>query len=292
MLERENYLKTITDFLSKLELEIRNRGYINLFDLNNVAESVFADLLNALYGYKLENLNKKGNTPGIDLGDKKQRVAFQITSTNSNSKIQKTIDKFIEYEQYKDYDSLNILIIGSKQKRYNSIQTKGINFSIEQNILDMRDIMHQSRARPTSNLKRVCTIIENEAPGILGRKRRSGRKVPRLLAEFTVDRKNRPLCDEGHYDIRLYVKDTPSGTRSVTYRLDQSFLQRNLTVEEGVPDFEEFITSYGDFEVEVVIGTRSSKKKISRWLSSALEEHYGNAANREVLKAIDRIIKR
>src|ERR1041385_379676 len=157
MLERENYLKTITDFLSKLELEIRNRGYINLFDLNNVAESVFADLLNALYGYKLENLNKKGNTPGIDLGDKKQRVAFQITSTNSNSKIQKTIDKFIEYEQYKDYDSLNILIIGSKQKRYNSIQTKGINFSIEQNILDMRDIMHQSRARPTSNLKRVCT---------------------------------------------------------------------------------------------------------------------------------------
>ena len=39
------------------------------------------DLLNLTYDYELENLNReKMNYPGIDLGDRYDRVAVQITS--------------------------------------------------------------------------------------------------------------------------------------------------------------------------------------------------------------------
>lgn len=50
------------------------------------------DLLNLTYDYELENLNReKMNYPGIDLGDRYNRVAVQITSESDREKIEKTI---------------------------------------------------------------------------------------------------------------------------------------------------------------------------------------------------------
>ena len=60
-------------------IEIDNRsGYQ---DANKDAENTFCFILNIIYDYQLENLNKiKNNFPGIDLGDDKNRISVQVTS--------------------------------------------------------------------------------------------------------------------------------------------------------------------------------------------------------------------
>ncbi|MBD2139290.1 SMEK domain-containing protein [Anabaena sp. FACHB-1237] len=74
-------------------------------DINKVAETILTHLLAEVYDYReLKNLNSETNNyPGIDLGDEKARVAFQITSTSDNEKIKDTLGKFVKYELYRTY---------------------------------------------------------------------------------------------------------------------------------------------------------------------------------------------
>ena len=115
--------------------------------------------------------------------------------------------------------------------------------------------------------------------------------VPKLLAEFKLKGNGTPRVKRGSYEIRLYVKNTPSSTHLVKYRLHKSYFKRKRIVHEGEPDFEEYITSDGDFKIKAVILTRGSKKRISRWLSTALEQHYGTDESGTVRTAIERIAK-
>jgi hypothetical protein len=107
MLTREEYLKKITDTLALIETSVRNRVVLNLYDNNIISEDFFPGLLNFIYGLKLDNANKtKKNFPGIDLSDTTNKVAFQLTSTNTQTKIQKTIDKYLTNGFEKQFNEL------------------------------------------------------------------------------------------------------------------------------------------------------------------------------------------
>lgn len=86
-------------------IEIDNRsGYQ---DANKDAENTFCFILNIIYDYQLENLNKiKNNFPGIDLGDDKNRISVQVTSENSKKKIQDTLDTFERKGYINTFDRL------------------------------------------------------------------------------------------------------------------------------------------------------------------------------------------
>ena len=86
-------------------------------DLNSKVERIFCSFLNTLFGWKLENLNvtaegKSANYPAIDLGDRANRIAVQISTDRSKRKLQNTLNTFIRHEQYKDYDYLYFLDLG------------------------------------------------------------------------------------------------------------------------------------------------------------------------------------
>src|SRR5947209_3183358 len=84
MYTREDYLKKIIDTLTLIETSVRNRVVLNLYDNNLFSEDFFPGLLNFIYPLKLENANKmKRNYPGIDLIDTHNKVAYQVTSTNT-----------------------------------------------------------------------------------------------------------------------------------------------------------------------------------------------------------------
>lgn len=117
------------------------------------------------------------------------------------------------------------------------------------------------------------------------------RNVPKLLAEFTQNRKGQFRREQGSYEIRLFIKDPPRDARLVIYKLHESYSQPRREVLEGEPDFQEYITSYGDYKVEVTVRTGRTRKRISRWLSSALEENYGSNANDKIRRAIDDIVE-
>lgn len=87
----------------------------NLYDINIHSETFFCGLLNVIFGYNLENINdSEKNFPSIDLEDKLNRVAIQVTTQEASSKIQYTLDKFFENKLDKTFDRLIVLIIGTK----------------------------------------------------------------------------------------------------------------------------------------------------------------------------------
>jgi hypothetical protein len=113
--------------------------------------------------------------------------------------------------------------------------------------------------------------------------------VPKFLAEFTKNRQGKLLRHGNHYEIRLYIRNAPTNTQRVIYDLHKSYSEPRRQVQEGEPDFQEYIYSYGDYKVGVrIVGEHQSK--FSRWLSSALEEHYGDNPTEEISRAIDEII--
>jgi hypothetical protein len=65
----------------------------NYTDINRSGEGLTRRLLNKIFGYQLEDLNKeKSNFTGLDIGDKeKSLIAFQVTSRTDNLKIIKSL---------------------------------------------------------------------------------------------------------------------------------------------------------------------------------------------------------
>ena len=63
-------------------------NYQSFTDINRMSEGFLMNLLNKVFNYNLENLNKSTNNfPGIDLGDFNTKIAFQVTSERTSDKI-------------------------------------------------------------------------------------------------------------------------------------------------------------------------------------------------------------
>ena len=87
-------LKRINELFSRFEAQVKNETSIGKTDLNKTAETILKSLLNAIYGWNLENVNyaeDNNNHPGIDLGDKTEKVCVQVTATASPEKVRNTL---------------------------------------------------------------------------------------------------------------------------------------------------------------------------------------------------------
>jgi hypothetical protein len=88
-------LKRVLSLISWWLTTIKSHNAVGFFDINKLAEGVALKLLNEISDYQLENLNyEKINYPGIDLGDKINKIGFQVTSRNDSRKIYDNLEKF------------------------------------------------------------------------------------------------------------------------------------------------------------------------------------------------------
>ncbi|TXI62533.1 MAG: hypothetical protein E6Q46_08770 [Flavobacterium sp.] len=164
MSDREKYIKIISDHFSIWEVRLQNLSSLNLYDANSFSEYSIAELLNLIFGYKLENLNKlKMNFPAIDLGDKMNSLCVQVTSTKSGKKIQLTIDKFLQNKLDKEYSELFIVILGKKQKSYSSFKNLDtFQFDADNQILDFRNLLSIIQSKPIATLEKISKILQSE----------------------------------------------------------------------------------------------------------------------------------
>lgn len=142
MFLKTQLVEEVNKYLSIIQAYVHMQNCNGLFDINKYCEDVFCGLLNIVYDLNLKNLNKIiYNFPAVDLGDYDKRICFQVTSTNDISKIRYTVDKFIEKELYKDFDSVFIFILGNK-KSYTADINAGENlvFDISKNVMDISDL--------------------------------------------------------------------------------------------------------------------------------------------------------
>ena len=138
----EQNIKEIVDILAYLSSVIKMRNASNLTDINLVLEQDFCGLLNLVYGYELISMNDEYNFPVIDLADCERKLAVQVTSQNTRNKIQETINGFIKYELYKQYDRLLIVILGEKKKYKKEFKTCGFfTFSVQLDIIDFKRLV-------------------------------------------------------------------------------------------------------------------------------------------------------
>lgn len=164
MLTREIYIHEIESRLSWRDSTVRLRNSLNLYDIDIHAESFFCELLNLAFGYTLENLNHhQNNFDSIDLGDKANRISVQITSQNTRTKVQGTLDKFIKNGHEDEYDRLIVLIIGTKPKFQTPFNTGGkLSFDADTDVWDTRYLIRKISEKSNGELSRICDFFKEQ----------------------------------------------------------------------------------------------------------------------------------
>lgn len=229
MITRGYFIGQIIDELTAVSHQVKSRSGLQIFDLNRYLEDFFKDILNIVYGYKLINLNEeRSNNPGLDLGDEVAKVAFQITSTKTSEKINKTLEKAVG--QIAKYPTIYVFVLQDKQGSYsglNSTLALPFGFTAEENILDTGDVLKKILSLPIDRLQNLHDLVSKE--------------VARVKIELEVPDKN------GKYQTNLdtYIEEIPrarfDGIAKYYKYLKDENPDTEVTEEAVRKDFKKFI---------------------------------------------------
>lgn len=163
MLTRGYFIGEIVDALSDVAGQVSTRGRLGLTDLNKHAEDFFKTILNHLLSLSLVNLNlDRSNEPGIDLGDKGSKVAFQITATRKSEKVNDMLAKLTD-EQINEYSKIHVLMIGGKQSSYTLDAKLSARASFKsEDIWDIVDIGKRCMDLPVDVLQLLYNHVRSE----------------------------------------------------------------------------------------------------------------------------------
>lgn len=164
MLTRGLIIGKIVDDLASLKYQIETRNKLGQFDLSKFCEDFFREILNITYNLNLQNLNRtRSNEPGLDLGDEKSEIAYQITSQKTSTKIKGTLTAITD-EQKEKYKKIMFFIIGQKQSSYtiDKCNKKKFSFDPDINILDIDILLKEIVLLDTEKLNMLYSLFKQE----------------------------------------------------------------------------------------------------------------------------------
>lgn len=168
-MESQDYIKRIIEASIKFVEEAKANQQTGLTDYNLMAESTLIPILNVFFDLQLQNANAAGkkNYPAVDLIDRKNRVAFQITATPGLDKIRATLEKFRDHNLAREYDTLYVYILTEKQKTYSDVALQqaiphGFHFETGDHVLDMSDLRGKLLYLPIEKLELLTRIFEHQ----------------------------------------------------------------------------------------------------------------------------------
>ena len=187
-MNRSQSINSIAQSLSRFRNEVEILNSSSLYDINLHSENILIPLLNELFQLNLENANKtKKNYPGIDLIDVENRVAFQITSTNDNTKIKHTLKKVIEHNIYNDVDFVYVYILTEKKSSYKKdsfteILGDKFEFDPAKHIIDYSNVMNMLDS--IIQATRINIIVDLLAEQFTDEKINSRKKIAENVEEI------------------------------------------------------------------------------------------------------------
>ena len=118
-----------------------------------------------------------------------------------------------------------------------------------------------------------------------------------IKAQFVLDQHGKPVFDKGqdhkHYKIHLSIKGMPEHAESVSYTLHSTYYNpvREIFKKERGEQFQEEITSYGDFDIKAVVSgfNKETQSSLSNALETSIKDYettVDHAAIDEALKEI------
>ncbi len=165
MIKAGKHLEEIIEMLIRLQAEIQISNTLGLTNISKHSENFVRTLLNLVYEYDLENLNKdNSNFPGLDLGDIDEKIAYQITATKKSEKIDDTLSTCIKFEHYKIFDKIKIFTLTKKQRSY-SLKTETepkFYFDTNVDIVDFNMIIKEIENLPQFKIEKIYKFVKNE----------------------------------------------------------------------------------------------------------------------------------
>ena len=163
-MNRQFYFNYIEERLATLEIRIRNRGTLNILDLNIHSETFFAQLIMTVLGFHFDNLNTiKQNIEGIDLIDNDNKIIAQVSATSTKAKIESSLSKKT-IGNYPGYRFAFIVISGDasnlRKKNYNN--PYNIDFDPANDIYDIKRLLSNIKDLDIDSLKSVYELIQKE----------------------------------------------------------------------------------------------------------------------------------
>ena len=159
------YFEYIEMRLTWLATRVATRGVLNMYDLNIHSEDFYMRLLNLLYGWNLVNINSiRQNTPAIDLIYESEKIIVQVSSTNTTTKIQSSLDKLeSKYSGY-NFKFVSIAKPTDKLKGHKFILPKGFNitFDPDDDIYDIASLLNKIKSLSAAQMKNVYDFIKQE----------------------------------------------------------------------------------------------------------------------------------
>ncbi|MEF9672026.1 SMEK domain-containing protein [Pseudomonas sp. PCH446] len=163
----------IIDEFSALGEQAKLRNRLGLTDISVYSENFFRDILNIIGDYELSNTNdKSANEPGIDLGDEINKIAFQLTTTNSSEKVKHTLQQITD-DHLTKYDRYVVLIIGDKQNTYDAVHTalkkpktnkinSKLKFDPENDIMDLTDLARKAVGLKLESVQALHKLVQDQ----------------------------------------------------------------------------------------------------------------------------------
>lgn len=165
-MDKKQYIERVSELIAVWIAKIRLNTALDFYDINKVAEDLACKLLNLVFDLNLYNLNNDiPNHPAIDLGDKENRVAFQITSRTDAQKFKENIDAF-EKDFYKTYSNgIRFLILNTSEIKfgkydYPSFFNKSEHVYTEESIISKINDLYDNEN--FDRTKKILTLLERE----------------------------------------------------------------------------------------------------------------------------------
>ncbi|WP_429817261.1 SMEK domain-containing protein [Ensifer sp. B1-9] len=169
-MNRDEYLNDCAKYLGRLGHEIRALNAAGRFDINSVTEDFLVPILKEIFDCpELRNQNEiQQNFPSVDLGCRKSRISFQVTTDASSDKVVKTLTKFREHNLEQFFERVCVLTITEKQSSYTAkalgeaISALSVRFDPASDILDISDIVSRLSNLDTPKLGRIDQYLALE----------------------------------------------------------------------------------------------------------------------------------
>jgi hypothetical protein len=165
--KKTEIIQKIVSNLAFLSRSTSLENVIGLFDSNRTSQSFFKGLFNRIFDLKLDELDIESgitNYPAIDLGDKKEKIAIQVTADSSSTKIKKTIDIFQTNKKCAGFSRLVIFIIGDKENYTTKFVTNGsFEFIPSRDIWDEKYLITEiNKIQDTDKLEGILKFLKEE----------------------------------------------------------------------------------------------------------------------------------
>jgi hypothetical protein len=169
-MNRDEYLASIAKYIGRLAYEVRALNAMGRFDINSTVEDFLVPILKLLFDCpELRNQNEiQQNFPAVDLGCRKARISFQVTTDASSAKVIKTLEKFTEHGLGVHFDAVYVITLTEKQASYGAsaldraISALPVQFSKSDHILDLEDILSRTRLLDTGELSAIDGYLKSE----------------------------------------------------------------------------------------------------------------------------------